>query len=252
MTGLRAENRVFLSYIFDVYIKGVTKMFVQANKKYRADGLTLLGYVQNGAVKTAFFDPQYRGVLDKLNYGNEGKSRGAARCGLPQMNEDTIIDFIRELDRVTVQSGHLFLWLDKFHLCTGIDKWIKNTDFNVVDLIVWDKGRMGMGYRSRRRSEYLLVLQKEPVRAKGCWNDHGIPDVWLEKTKKTHPHSKPIELQRRLIEATTAENDVVLDPAAGGFSVYEACRSSNRMFIGCDLVSGDCEFVEQKKGKLAA
>lgn len=169
-------------------------MMVRTNVKYCANGFDLLLMIPDNTIKTSFFDPQYRGVLDKLNYGNEGKQRGKQRCDLPQMSEETIIDFVRELNRVTVKSGHLFLWVDKFHLCTGIDKWIDNTDYNIVDMIVWDKGKMGMGYRSRRRSEYLIVLQKSPVRAKGCWTDHGIPDVWLEKVVKKHPHSKPVEL----------------------------------------------------------
>ena len=96
-----------------------------------------------------------------------------------------------------------------------------------------------MGYRSRRQSEYLIVFQKSPVRAKGCWNDHSIPDIWEEKVKKVHPHSKPVELQKRLIESTTDIGDVVLDPAAGGFSVFEACKLTGRTFIGCDIEYGD-------------
>lgn len=55
-----------------------------------------------------FFDPQYRGVLDKLKYGNEGQARGKARCELTQMDEDTIVNFIKEIDRVLKDSGHLF------------------------------------------------------------------------------------------------------------------------------------------------
>jgi len=57
----------------------------------------------------------------------------------------------------------------------------------------------------------------------------------LEKVQKVHPHSKPIQLQSALINATTHEGDLVLDPASGGFSVYEACQLINRDFIGCDL-----------------
>ena len=34
-----------------------------------------------------------------------------------------------------------------------------------------------MGYRTRRKSEYCLVLQKVPLRAKGVWRSHNIPDV---------------------------------------------------------------------------
>lgn len=212
---------------------------IKINFKNRVDGLTLLHDVLPNSIKTAFFDPQYRGVLDKLKYGNEGVQRGKARHDLPQMSEKIIVEFILELNRVLQPSGHLFLWVDKFHLCQGVLEWFEKTDFNLVDMIVWDKDKIGMGYRSRRKSEYLIVLQKKPVRAKDIWKDHSIPDVWIEKTVKTHPHSKPVNLQKALIEATTSENDYVLDPASGGYSVYEACKLSNRNFIGGDLQYGE-------------
>ena len=52
------------------------------NKKNKADGLMLLADINDKTIATAFFDPQYRGVLDKLKYGNEGQARGKARCEL--------------------------------------------------------------------------------------------------------------------------------------------------------------------------
>ena len=73
------------------------------------------------------------------------------------------------------------------------------------------------------------------LRAKACWTDHSIPDVWREAATKNHPHGKPVELQKRLIEAVTRDGDTVVDPAAGGYSVLEACRLSGRTFIGCDI-----------------
>lgn len=215
------------------------KKVCKINYKNKIDGLKLLDNIKSETIKTTFFDPQYRGVLDKLKYGNEGKSRGKARHDLPQMDEEIIIKFINEIERVLLPSGYLFLWVDKFHLCTGVSKWFKDTNLNLVDMITWDKGKIGMGYRTRRKSEYLIILQKKPVKAKGYWTDHSIPDVWLEKTDKVHAHSKPIELQKRLIEATTGEGDYVLDPASGGYSVYNACKLCNRNFIGGDIEYGE-------------
>ena len=194
------------------------------DKKNRIDGLILLKQLEDKVIKAAFFDPQYRGILDKLHYGNEGQSRGKARCSLTQMGTDTIKAFIKEISRVLMPSGHLFLWVDKFHLLEGLSSWLEGTDLEVVDMITWDKEQIGMGYRSRHKSEYLVIVQKKPKRAKGIWTDHSIPDVWREKTTKNHAHSKPIELQKRLIEATTVPGDLVLDPAAGGYSVLEACK----------------------------
>ena len=192
-----------------------------------------------------FFDPQYRGVLDKLSYGNEGKQRGKARSSLPQMGADTIQEFFKAIYRVLAPSGYLFLWLDKFHLVEGVRDWFKELpDMQCVDLITWNKHRMGMGYRTRRKSEYLVVIQKKPVLAKATWTIHNIPDVWDEKVTKTHAHSKPVELQKQLILAVTEAGDYVCDPASGGYSVLEACRQTGRHFIGGDIATSEEEKYE--------
>ena len=68
----------------------------------------------------SIFDPQYRGVLDKMRYGNEGVSRGQRLSGLLQMSEETITEFIAGISTALIPSGHLLLWVDKFHLCKGI------------------------------------------------------------------------------------------------------------------------------------
>lgn len=210
----------------------------EINQKQKADGIELLSAIEDNSIRASFFDPQYRGILDKLSYGNEGANRNKKRCELTQMSDETIKKFIKEIDRVLLPSGYLFLWVDKFILCQGIDTWLTNTSLSIVDLITWNKLKIGMGYRTRRKSEYLIVLQKKPIRAKSTWSLHNIPDVWDEKVIKVHTHSKPIELQKQLILATTQENDYVLDPASGGYSVFEACRTINRNFIGCDIAFG--------------
>jgi len=209
----------------------------QFNYRNRCDGMDLLQAVYDEAVPACFFDPQYRGVLDKLAYGNEGVSRGQRRAALPQMDEVVIAGFIGQIARVLIPSGHLFLWVDKFHLCTGISHWLPE-NLMVVDMLVWNKGKMGMGYRTRRQCEYCFVIQKLPVRAKGVWAIHNIPDVWEEKCSKEYPHAKPVGLQARLIEAVSNPGDVIVDPAAGSFSVLEACQKTGRRFLGGDLVSG--------------
>ena len=164
------------------------------------------------------------------------------------MTEKTIISFLCEIERVLADNGYLFLWVDKFHLVEGIKQWFdKITSIAPVDMIVWNKEKIGMGYRTRRKSEYLVVLQKAPRQAKSTWTIHNIPDVWEEKVTKNHPHSKPIELQKQLIEAVTNVGDLVCDPAAGGYSVLAACLLTQRNFIGCDLIFGEDKESEFKQ-----
>ena len=210
------------------------------NRKNKMNGLDLLDLLDKESIKVAFFDPQYRGVLDKLSYGNEGKSRGKDRSALPQMSQEIIFEFLAKIELVLKPNGYLFLWLDKFHLFE-VKSWIENyQSLEIVDMIVWNKLKIGMGYRTRRKSEYLVIIQKFPKRAKSTWTLHNIPDVWDEKIlDKNHTHAKPIELQKQLILATTNENDLVLDPASGGYSVFRACKETNRNFIGCDLEFGE-------------
>ena len=202
----------------------------------KMDGVEFLKMISAECAPIVFFDPQYRGVYDKLQYGNEDTSRNNVRVKLPQMSEDLISKFIVEIDRILIPSGHLFLWVDKFHLCQDFQVWIRESNLNVVDLITWDKGRIGLGYRARHRSEFCVIIQKSPKRAKGHWTHRNIPDVWQEKiTKKKHPHSKPVGLQKSLIEAVSNEGDLVVDPAAGAYSVLEACVDTKRKFLGCDI-----------------
>ena len=209
---------------------------LKPNTRLKMDGLEFLAALPAEAIPVAFFDPQYRGVLEKLSYGNEGKKRSKRRCALEQMSETVIGQFVHGLDRTLIPSGHLFLWIDKFHLCQGVRPWFDGTSLDIVDLLTWDKGTFGMGYRTRRRAEYCLVLQKHPRRAKGVWKIHNIPDAVQEQaSQREHPHTKPVNLQGELMAAVSHEGDYVIDPAAGSFSVLRAAQNKRRTFLGCDL-----------------
>jgi site-specific DNA-methyltransferase (adenine-specific) len=221
------------------------------NKKNCMDGLELLGMLDNESVDACFVDFQYRGVLDAMAYGNEGE-RQKGRALLKQMTELDIIQFLQEIARVLKPSKYAFVWVDKFHLVEGSHlKWfepINDPEKKIVpvDMITWNKGAIGMGYRSRRKSEYLLVYQTLPNLAKATWIDHSIPDVWEERipeprSKVAHPHRKPIGLLEKLINATTKQGDLVLDPCSGSFVTLAACAYGGQNFIGCDIAEEFCD-----------
>jgi len=211
------------------------------NRRNQFDGLDLLAALDAETIPLCIFDPQYRGILDKMQYGNEGKSRGRARSSLPQMGQETIADFVSGIASALVPSGHLFLWVDKYQLCTGVEPWLTQWGLEIVDLVTWNKGKMGMGYRTRRFAEYLVIAQKLPKRAKGVWHRHNIPDDWTETVEDRYAHAKPVVLQAALIEAVTDPEDVVLDPAAGSYSVLEAAHWVGRNFIGCDIIEMEAD-----------
>jgi site-specific DNA-methyltransferase (adenine-specific) len=200
------------------------------------DALELLRALPDGCSPLGFFDPQYRELLDRQRYGNEGERQGK-RAQLPAMSSDYIVAVVCEFARVLTKSGYLMRWIDKYCLCEGHHLCIPSNLLKVVDLIATDHEHPGQGYRSRCRGDHLLVLQRPPIKARATWRDCGIPDRWVEEVnRKLHPHIKPAVLIERLIAATTQPGDLVIDPAAGSFVVLHAARALGRDFIGCDLV----------------
>jgi len=79
----------------------------------------------------------------------------------------------------------------------------------------------------------------------------GLTDVWDDidfyEEKRIHPTQKPVKLIRRLIEASTNEDMVVLDPFLGSGSTGVACIETNRRFIGIDH---DPEYVKTATSRL--
>ena len=204
----------------------------------QGDALTLLRLLPEAYASLAFFDPQHRAVLDKLKFGNES-ARQKGRAGLPAMSDEYIDSVCLENARVLKPSGYLMRWIDTFCLCEGHHLRTPRQHIKPVDLIAWDNLRTGMGKRSRRRGDYLLVLQKPSIKAGATWGDHSIPNRWAEKVDRSiHPHIKPIGLIARLIGATTQPGDIIIDPAAGSFNVMNAAHQLGRNFIGCDLKFG--------------
>ncbi len=211
---------------------------VERNARQRMDAVQLLEALPDRIAKLVVLDPQYRTGLDLLKFGNEG-SRQKARYGLPQMTDDTIAFLVEEAARVLKPSGHLALWLDKFSIGTGQHlKYLRRArHMRVVDLIVWNKLRTGMGRRARCVTEFLVIAQRAPQVAKDIWTDHRINDCWLESSdRRIHAHAKPFVLTERLIRAVTDRGDLVVDPCAGGYGVLAACQASGREFVGGDLL----------------
>lgn len=66
-------------------------------------------------------------------------------------------------------------------------------------------------------------------------DDHGL-----------HPTQKPVELMKALIELTTQENQIVLDPFCGSGSTLVAAKELNRKYIGIELDKNYCEIARKR------
>jgi len=204
----------------------------------------MLKSLDNKSVSLVFFDPQYEkaGSVMFVDYP------------LHFQSENQIIVILKEIERILKPSGFCLLWVNKEVLKSDrVQNWlIKTTKLNIVDFLVWLKRKIGMGSYFRSSGEYAWLLQKNPTNSKKFTN-RCIPNIWKEDmigvAKRKHPHQKPYFLIRTLIEATTKEEELVVDPCAGSFVVLDACQQTNRNFLGVDLTINDLQEYNQEKAK---
>ncbi len=139
------------------------------------------------------------------------------------------------------QFARWSLWMDQ-HL-----------DFK--QMVVWDKGKIGMGWHYRRSYETILVGQKG--KGKTAWfdeshkieniirpGDYGIRKIIPQKND--HPTPKPVELAEHFIKLHTKPGDTVLDPFMGGGSTALACARTGRKFIGIELEARWCKLAVKR------
>jgi len=111
-------------------------------------------------------------------------------------------------------------------------------------MIVWDKGPMGMGWHYRRSYETVLVATKRGGACK--WYDetnaieniirpgsYGIRKIIPQADE--HPTPKPHQLPAHFIRLHSQEGEMVLDPFMGGGSTAIAALELGRKFIGVEL-----------------
>ena len=121
--------------------------------------------------------------------------------------------------------------------------------FNFKQMVVWDKGPMGMGWHYRRSYETVLVGSVPGAAIR--WNggrateniirpgDYGISKIIPQKTD--HPCAKSPALYGHFINLHTNPGDIVLDPFAGEGPFAVAAKRLGRRYIGIEIDEGYCK-----------
>ena len=143
------------------------------------------------------------------------------------------------------QFARWSLWLDE---AIGLD---------FKQMIVWDKGPMGLGWHYRRSYETILVAQKRGAPCRWYDTSHRIENVLrpgaygirkIVPSTKQHPTEKPWQLGAFFIGLHTQPGDLVLDPFMGRGSFAEAAIRAGRRFIGIEI---DETWFEMAKARIS-
>ena len=156
--------------------------------------------------------------------------------------------------RVLKDSGSI--WISgTMHNIYSIGLALEEEGFKIINNITWKKTNPPPNISCRtftHSTETILWAKKDIKKAKHTFNyklmkslnnDKQMKDVWetsltkpSEKKYGKHPTQKPLELLRRIILASTNENEVILDPFNGSGTTGIACKELNRKYIGIDNV----------------
>ena len=228
---------------------------------YYGNCLKILKQLGDKTIDVIFADPPYF-----LSGGGVSCRSGKQVC-VNKANWDKKIDieerlkfnrqWLKECRRVLKDDGTI--WISgTFHNIYSIGVSLEKEKYSIINNITWQKPNPAPNLACRcftNSTETILWARKQLSSTKKgkhyfnyalmkeINNNKQMKDVWdfklpkkEEKKYGKHPTQKPVDLLIRIIQASTKENDIVLDPFCGSSTTGVACKMLNRKYIGIDNV----------------
>lgn len=186
-------------------------------------------------------DPPYK-LTSRGGSGTMGgywKEEKAKKGVIFDNNSISCKEYLPEFYRILKEKSILYLMCNNTNLQEMINV-ATQSGFKFVKSLIWEKGNKICGRYYMNCFEYILLFRKggdKPI--KNC----GTPDILKVPIKKQkdingknlHDTEKPVELMKILIENSSDEKDIVLDPFMGIGSTGIASKELNRTFIGIEI-----------------
>jgi site-specific DNA-methyltransferase (adenine-specific) len=237
---------------------------------YNSDCLTVLQCIPENSIDMVFADPPYmlsnngftcsNGKMVPVNKGKWDKSNG--------FDEDVIFHdaWITACRRVLKPGGTIWisgtyhsiyqcgyiLQKNKFHILNDITWFKPNASPNLScrfftashETLIWarkdKKSKHTFNYDAMKNGSFPEdKLKKENTQMRSVWS---IPTPKPgEKEYGKHPTQKPIDLLNRIIQSSTKDGDIILDPFNGSGTTGIAClKNKKRNYIGIEIDKDYC------------
>lgn len=221
------------------------------------DSMELLKQIKPKSIDMIFADPPYFLSGDGITCsGGKVAKVKKADWDIPLPIEDKHTfnrEWIKLCKEALKDDGTM--WISgTMHNIYSVGMALEQEGFKIINNITWQKTNPppNMSCRTFTHSTETILWAKKDIKnikytynyevMKSLNNDKQMKDVWdlsfaskSEKTYGKHPTQKPIKLLERIIQASTNENDIVLDPFNGSGTTGVACKNFNRRYIGIDL-----------------
>lgn len=226
---------------------------------FHGDAIEFMKSLPDGSVDLVDTDTAYESLEKHRATGTTTrlkKSEASSNEWFELFRNDRFPEFFEQAYRVMKKNSHLYFFCDEdtkdvakpiaraagFTFWNSI-VWVKTKGVVSADTLTEDSLRIGMGYHYRRAKEYVLFFEK----GKRKLADLSIADVLpFPPVRNGYPTEKPVELHKVLIQQSTSEGDVVLDPFMGSGSAGNAAVRLKRRFVGSDVKESAVQLARQR------
>ncbi len=233
---------------------------LEMNNLYNMDCMEGMKQIPDNSIDLVVTDPPYKiisGGVTKIPTGNEPSGifnrrekrkdwSDNARSGkLFNHNDIKFSEWLPEVFRVLKGKTHFYVMCNDRNMQEMLNECEK-VGFKLVNILVWKKNNCTPNRYYMKNSEFIILFRKggaKTINKSGSKQCMDIPNII---GNKQHPTEKPIELMKILIENSSQENEIVLDPFMGAGSTALACKESNRQFIGFELDKYYCDIANKR------
>ena len=225
-------------------------------KLINGNAIEFMRTLKDESVDLIVTDPPYK-VTARGNAGNSGgmmQSKLSMQGKIFKHNNVKPIEYIPEFYRLLKDGSHCYIMTNHVNLQEMLNT-ATECGFHFIKSLIWNKGNKIMGQFYMSQFEYILFFRKgKGKKISKC----GTADILSVPNKKTkgkdgkniHDTEKPVELMKILIENSTQEGELVLDPFIGVGAVGIACKELNRDYIGIELDKEYWEIANERIEKL--
>ncbi len=212
---------------------------------FQSDAVEWLRTLPSEAADVLITDPPYESLEKHRAVGTTTRlkhSKSSSNDWFSIFPNERFEELFVEVHRVLRRDAHFYLFCDQETMFVA-KPIAEACGFKFWKPLVWDKMKIGMGYHYRARYEFILFFEK----GKRKLNNLGIPDViQAPRVHKGYPTEKPVEVSQVLIEQSTTDGQLVVDPFMGSASTGGAALETGRNFLGNDISPDSLKLARER------
>lgn len=207
------------------------------NNIQQGDCLELMKEIPDESVDLIVTDPPYKiikgGCTNKAVRLKGANIENLKNGNIFSENKINFSDWLPLMYKSLKNKSHCYIMVNDRNLKDLITE-AEKVGFKILNILVWKKNVHSPNRYYLKNCEFIVFLRKGNAKNINNMGTYSVLEVNSIKNKK-HPSEKPVELMEILIQNSSNENDIVLDPFMGVGSTGIACQNTKRNFIGFEL-----------------